>query len=73
MVIAEGKQTVQVFNAQIVLFCHVFDLCGSPFAAWECAGACFFAAFTGYEYQVSPEILLQVRDQISKPHRTRIE
>lgn len=51
MVIAEGKQRVQMFNPHTVLFCNLFfftspwsqqmgrvgTLCGSPFATWECA------------------------------------
>lgn len=34
-------------------------------------GACFSAALPGYEYQVSPEVFFQARDQISKQHKNQ--
>lgn len=86
MVTAEGKQRVQMFNPHIVLSCNVFDLtvepgqmvgagtfCGSPLChlGMCCAGTCFSTALPGYEYQVSPEVLSLVRDQINKQHKNQ--
>lgn len=83
-----GKQRVQMFNPHTVLFCNLFfDLTMEPAdgkggdTLWVSlchlgmcyAGACFSIALPGYECQVSPEVLLQVRDQISKQHRSRME
>lgn len=61
--IAEGKERVQVFNAQIVLFWNVFtslwsqqmEMAGTfyrspPFAAWESVGVHFTTDIPGYRH-----------------------
>lgn len=38
---------------------------GSPFTAWECVETRFSTDLPGYSYQVYPEVLFQIRNQIN--------